>query len=159
MEQKNLSIWLRVIAAFMGIVGLLVFFLAIPQIIDDCRATYPQYEGIAAAAKVLCYVAALPFVAAVAQFYLICCRIGRDQSFSRENAAALRFIGYMAIADTGLVFVVFLTLMIAGAFNAGAAIASVMVMLLGVLVATAAFALSHLVMKAYNLKQDNDLTV
>lgn len=159
MKQKNLSLWLRIIAVFIGVVGLVVFFAAVPSVIGDYQTTYPQHHAVGTVAKVLCYLSAAPFIVAIAQFYVICVRIGRDQSFSLENSHSLRLIGYMALTDTVMVFCVFGALLIIGLFNISFCIAAVMIMLFGILVTIAAFALSHLVLKAFNLKSENDLTI
>ena len=159
MSQKTLSIWLRVIAGFIAVAGGLVFLAAVPSVIDDLALTTPSHAAIAAFAKAAVFAAVIPFLLAVTEFYLICMRIGQDRSFSLQNIRALRMIGYMAIIDTAIIFAVFILLAAASVISATAILVSIVIMLLGVLIAVAAFTLSHLVLKAYRLKEDNDLTV
>ena len=159
MSQKTLSVWLRVIAGFIAVAGSLVFLAAVPSVIDDLALTAPSHAVVAALAKTAVLAAVVPFRVAVTEFYLICMRIGQDRSFSLLNIRALGVIGYMAIIDTAIIFAVFVLLTATSVISAAAVLVSIVIMLLGVLIAVAAFTLSHLVLKAYRLKEDNDLTV
>lgn len=159
MSQKRLSIWLRVIDCFIAVAGSSVFLAAVPAVINDLSLSFPRHAAIAAAAKIISEIGVIPFWVAIAEFYLICLRIGQDRSFSPENTKALRVIGYMSIVDTAVVFSVFIMLTSSSLISAAAVLVSVVLMLLGVLLSVAAFTLSHLVLKAYMIKEDNDLTV
>ena len=91
-----------------------------------------------------------PIAVALVLFWKICTEIGRDNSFCHQNARWLSGIGVCALIDTGYCAVGTVTLEI---------IAGSPIWLLGTAVCVAAFLLSHLVLKAADLKSENDLTI
>ena len=87
----------------------------------------------------------------------ICTEIGRDNSFCHQNARWLSGIGVCALIDTGYCAIGTVTLeIIAGSpiWLLGTAVCMV-----GLAIALAAFLLSHLVLKAADMKDENDLTI
>ena len=102
-------------------------------------------------------VSAVPIAIALALFWNICTEIGRDNSFCHKNAGRLTGIGFCALVDTGYCAVGTVTVEII----AGSPIwlMGLMVCTVGLAIALAAFLLSHLVLKAADLKSDSDLTI
>ena len=90
-------------------------------------------------------------------FWQICTEIGRDNSFCHKNAGRLTAIGFCALIDTGYCAVGTVTLEIL----VGSAIwvLGLGVCTVGMSIALAAFLLSHLVLKAADMKAENDLTI
>ena len=156
MSQKNLSVWLRAIAVFIGIAGLMVLFFSLPGMINDYRLQYPQYGVIAAVCMAACYVAAVPFVIAAAEFYLIAVRIGRDRSFSQENAGALKVIGAMGLVNTASCFGLYCVTVSVGAAGMESSLMFILITISGIMISIAAFALSHIVMKICRQKPQRD---
>ena len=100
---------------------------------------------------------AVPIVIALVLFWRICTEIGRDNSFCHKNAGRLTAIGFCALIDTGYCAVGTVTLEIL----VGSAIwvLGLGVCTVGMSIALAAFLLSHLVLKAADMKAENDLTI
>lgn len=159
MTQKTLSVWLRIVALFAGAAGLSIFILVLPGAIANYLVLLPGTGWFAVMARGVCYGLCLPFAAAIVEFYLICRRIGQNRSFTAANARSLRAIGFLSMADTALVFVLLIGLVAAQALDALFVLAVVLLMLVGVLVTVAAFTLSHLVLKAWQIKEENELTI
>lgn len=102
-------------------------------------------------------VSAIPIAIALVLFWNICTEIGRDNSFCYKNARRLTGIGFCALIDTGYCAVGTVTLEIL--VGSPIWVTGLMVCTLGLAIALAAFLLSHLVLKAADMKSENDLTI
>lgn len=102
-------------------------------------------------------VSAIPIAVALILFWRICTEIGRDNSFCHKNASRLTGIGFCALIDTGYCAVGTVTLEIL--VGSPIWLTGLMVCTVGLAIALAAFLLSHLVLKAADLKAENDLTI
>jgi len=86
-------------------------------------------------------------------------QIARNNSFSRENAMSLRIIALLAGLDAALLLVgnaVFLAL---GRSVPMLSLVSAFVCFAGLAISVGAACLSHLVLKAAGLQEENDLTI
>lgn len=102
-------------------------------------------------------ISAIPIAIALVLFWQICTEIGRDNSFCHKNAGRLTGIGFCALIDTGYCAVGTVTLEIL--VGSPIWVLGLMVCTVGLAIALAAFLLSHLVLKAADLKSENDLTI
>lgn len=100
---------------------------------------------------------AIPIAIALVLFWRICTEIGRDNSFCYKNASRLTGIGFCALVDTGYCAVGTVTVEIL--VGSPIWVMGLMVCTVGLAIALAAFLLSHLVLKAADLKAENDLTI
>ncbi len=100
---------------------------------------------------------AVPIVIALVLFWRICTEIGRDNSFCHKNARRLGGIGFCAMVDTGYCAIGTVTIeLLAGS---SLWVLGMAVCVVGVAIAMASFLLSHLVLKAADMKAENDLTI
>lgn len=102
-------------------------------------------------------ISAIPIAIALVLFWKICTEIGKDNSFCHRNASRLTGIGFCALVDTAYCAVGTVTLELL--VGSPVWIAGLMICTLGLAIALAAFLLSHLVLKAADLKAENDLTI
>lgn len=102
-------------------------------------------------------ISAIPIAIALVLFWQICTEIGRDNSFCHKNASRLTGIGFCALIDTGYCAVGTVTLEIL--VGSPIWVTGLMVCTVGMAIALAAFLLSHLVLKAADMKAENDLTI
>lgn len=102
-------------------------------------------------------ISAIPIAIALVLFWQICTEIGRDNSFCHKNASRLSGIGFCALVDTGYCAVGTVTLEIL--VGSPIWVTGLMVCTVGLAIALAAFLLSHLVLKAADMKSENDLTI
>ncbi len=128
-----------------------------PIRIREIGAQMPEFTWLVTPGIIAVSASAIPIVIALVLFWKICTEIGRDNSFCHKNARWLSGIGFCALVDTGYCAVGTVTLeILAGSpiWLLGTAVCVV-----GLAIALAAFLLSHLVLKAADLKAENDLTI
>lgn len=159
MEQKTLSKWLKLILLGMGICGLAVYLAVVPSFGDSLRSQYPEFAGRYWPWLIFIWVSGIPCYAVLVLGWRIAANIGRDASFSLENARFLRSIAVLAALDAAYVFLGNLAMLFLDMSHPGVVLLSLLVVFAGAAVAVAAGALSHLVRKAALLQEENDLTI
>ncbi len=159
MEQKTLSKWLKLILLGMGICGLAVYLVVVPSFGDSLRSQYPEFAGRYWPWLIFIWVSGIPCYAVLVLGWRIAANIGRDASFSLENARFLRSIAVLAALDAAYVFLGNLAMLFLDMSHPGVVLLSLQVVFAGAAVAVAAGALSHLVRKAALLQEENDLTI
>ncbi len=156
MEQKALAKWLKLVVLGVGLCGLAVYLGVIPGYGLSLRSQYPEFSNRFWPWLIFIWVSGIPCYAALALGWRIAGNIGRDRSFSMENARFLRTVSLLAALDTAYFFLVLLFLNMS---HPGVVLLSLLVVFAGAAAAVAAAALSHLVRKAALLQEENDLTV
>ena len=91
--------------------------------------------------------------------YRIADNIGKDLSFTNENAKLLKWISTLAMIDSTYLMIGNIVLIIIDAMNVMSFIILFMFVFLGVAISIVAAALSHLVTKAALLQSQSDLTI
>lgn len=156
MKRIGLVRTLKGTIIFLAVMTAVCYALIFPQRIQEAglvyNAAWMVTPGIAAVS-----VSAVPIAIALVLFWKICTEIGRDNSFCHKNAGWLTGIGLCALVDTGYCAVGTVTLeALAGS---PVWLLGLGVCVVGLAIALAAFLLSHLVLKAAELKSENDLTI
>lgn len=159
MKQMGMARWLVAIGVLAGLTAAVFFYWFFPQIVLEFGKTYPEFQRLVFPCLAIFYTASLPFFFGLLQYFLICSRIFRDRSFCRQNARALSLISYCALADTLLCLCLTVLLAINNALNAGVLILSAGVTAAGIFAAVLSLAISHLVRKASEMQEENDLTI
>ncbi len=159
MEQKTLSVWLKVILSGLGICGAVVYFVMIPVFGTDLVSQYPEFSGWYWPWQSFLWLTAVPCYAALVFGWLIAVNIGRDNSFSLSNAKYLKWISWLAAGDAVFFFIGNVALLLLNMNHPGVLFASLLVIFVGIAVSVAAAALSHLVRKAAAMREENDLTI
>ena len=159
MEQKSLSKWLKLILLGVGICGLAVYLMVVPSFGDSLRSQYPEFGDRYWPWLIFIWVSGIPCYAVLVLGWRIAANIGRDASFSLENARFLRSIAILAAVDAAYVFLGNLAMLFLDMSHPGVVLLSLLVVFAGAAVAVAAGALSHLVRKAALLQEENDLTI
>ena len=85
--------------------------------------------------------------------------IGRDRSFSEENARRLGWVSMLAAGDAAFFFAGNVLLLFLNMSHPGVLLASLGVVFAGAAVSVTAAALSHLVKKAAILQEQSDWTI
>lgn len=159
MEQKTLSLVLKLVLIGFAAAGIIVYFWAIPVLGSDFAASYPEFAHCYWPWLIFLWITAIPCYVTLFFGWSIATEIGRDNSFSVKNAVSLRNIALLAAGDAlfffaGNVLYLFLNMNHPAIF-----LVSCFVVFLGVAVAVAAASLSHLVYKAAKIREENDLTI
>ena len=160
MRQKTLSNWLKFIILGVGLCGLVIYLLVVPMLGQTVAvAEDGAFDHLYWPWLVLIWVTALPVYAALAFGWIIAVNIGKDRSFSVENARLLKWISGLAAADAAFFFLGNILYLFLGWSHPGVTLLSLVVVFVGVAISVAAAALSHLVMKAALLQEQEDLTI
>lgn len=160
MKQKELSVLLRVIVTICALIALA---LALALAVTTAKSLYldRNWESVYLAAELALFV---PLFAALWDMWCIFREIGHDNSFCMENAMRLRRVSFYALADTLLEIATMLLFVLAGGSNGigtgiGWLLLKLFFVLVGIAMAVACAALSHLTRKAAQIKSENDLTI
>ena len=159
MEQKALSKWLKVIIVGVGLCGLVVYFLIVPEFGKSIVRDYPEFHSWYWPWLIFLWGTGVPCYTALVFGWKIAVNIGNDRSFSMENAKLLKWISWLAEGDAIFFFAGNIVLWFSNMNHPGVVLASLLVVFAGVAIAVAAAALSHLVKKAAVLQEESDLTI
>jgi len=156
MKRLGLVRTLKGAILFLAAMAALCYAVIFPQRIQEAGAAYNAAWMITPG--IVCIsISAVPIAIALVLFWQICTEIGRDNSFCRRNARWLSGIGFCALLDTGYCAVGTVTIELL--VGSPIWILGMGVCMVGLAIALAAFLLSHLVLKAAELKDENDLTI
>lgn len=159
MEQNSLSRWLKGIIIGVGICGLIGYLSVVPGYGKSLIGRYPEFSSWYMPWMIVILVTAVPIYIALFYAWRIADNIGKDNSFSYVNADALRWIARLAVADVVYFFAANIVMMFLGMNHPGVLLLSFVVDFAGVAAAVCFAALSHLVLKAAKIKEENDLTI
>ena len=159
MQKKSLSNWLKVIIIGMGMIGLLFYGLVVPELGNDLVSHYPEYINGCYLWLGLVWLTAIPCYIALYLAWKISSNIGKDNSFCKENANSMKIISMLALGDSIFFFVGNIIYLIIGFNHPSVVLAALVVVFIGISISVAAAVLSHLIIKAANLKEENDLTI
>ena len=156
MGRVGLVRTLKGVIIFLAVMAAVCYLVIFPQRVQEAGGMYDM-EWIVTPGIAAVSLSAIPVAIALALFWRICTEIGRDNSFCYKNAKLLSGIGFCALIDTGYCAVGTVTLeLLAGG---PVWLLGIGVCVVGLAIALAAFLLSHLVLKAADLKAENDLTI
>lgn len=160
MRQTEMSGYLKVVTAGVGALLLVFIFWFLPLVLREPlmeSAGESGYRGTC----VLIWVSAAPALLCLVRFWEICESIRGDRSFSRENAWRLKRMSQYMLADAVL-YSGFLVWFFLSGWYVRAAWLSFPVLLAIFLAAALTIlcaALSHLVQKASELQEEQELTI
>lgn len=159
MEQKTFSRWLKGIIIGIGLCGAVVYTAVVPALAEYMLARYPEFSMAVLPWKLFIWCSGIPCFAVLYFAWKIVSDIGLDRSFTNENAKRLKGVCGLAAGDALFFFSGNVLLLFLNMNHPGIALASFVVVFIGIAVAVAAAALSHLVTKAAALQEQSDLTI
>ena len=150
---------MKLAALAAALVGLLAAFVFLPMLASALLEEFPAYQKWYWPCLIYGWVVLLPGFAGLWEFWKICVEIGRDNSFSQENARSLFRICLLALTMAAL-----LAVGVAALCLLGMGLPALLIAMLGfaaacALVALLANALAQLVRRAAAIKSENDLTI
>lgn len=157
MRRVGLVRTLKGTIIFIAVILALCYVELFPERIRGMGVEAPDAAWLVTPGIVAVSLSAIPIVIALVLFWMICTEIGRDNSFCHRNARYLSAIGFCALIDTAYCAVGTVTLEIL--VGSPVWLLGLGVCVMGLAIALAAFLLSHLVLKAADLKAENDLTI
>lgn len=159
MEQKYLLKWLKWILIGVGVCGIIVYAFIVPMYGLGLRTLYPELSNRFWPWLIFIWGSGIPCFMALYCAWKITANIGKDQSFTEQNASLLKSISILSIGDAGFFFVGNIALLLLNMSHPAVAIASLAVVFVGIAIAVAAAVLSHLVKKAAVLQDESDWTI
>lgn len=159
MEQKHLSKWLQLILLGVGICGLIMYCFVIPMYGLRLRADYPAFSNCFWPWLLFIWVSGIPCFLVLYFAWKISANIGRDLSFTEQNASCLKSISTLSATDAAFFFVGNIVLLLLNMSHPGVLLASFVIEFVGVAVAVTSAVLSHLVKKASALQEQSDWTI
>lgn len=159
MTQKSLSKWLKGIIVGIAVCGFIIYGFLIPLFGRDLASENPEYAHCYVPWLVMLWISAIPCYLVLYNGWRITMEIAKDNSFSMENARYLKRICILALADSSYFFIANLAFLFLNMTHPSILLASLFVDFAGVVVAVTAAALSHLVLKAAEIQQENTLTI
>lgn len=160
MKQREMSIYLKVITAGVGILLLAFVLWFLPMMLDEIR---PEFTG-SWDRRMVCILAdlsALPAFLCLIRFWGICGSIGEGHAFSRENAMRLKRMSQYMLADAVFFTGALIWFLTAGLYKNAVWLLyfPILAIFIAVILAVLCAALSHLVQNASELQEEQDLTI
>ncbi len=159
MKQDRLAGWIRFIIIGVGICALVVYAAVIPMLGQSIIYDAPEFAGWYVPWLVFISITAIPVFIALCLCWKVTRNIGSDRSFSMENARLLKWVSWLAAADSAYFFIGNIVMLFLNMSHPGVTLLSLLVVFVGVAVSIAAAVLSHLIVKAADLQEQSDLTI
>lgn len=159
MKQKELAFWLKLIVIGTAICGLVIYAGIIPHFMTYLVEQNSMLQKNVLPWLIVIWISSIPCFSVLVLGWLIASNIGKDKSFSKANAKHLKWVSYLALIDVVYYFLVngiFLIIDMSHPFVMGIAL---IVCFVGTAISVCAAALSHLVEKAADMQEENDLTI
>jgi hypothetical protein len=159
MRQKELSVWLKLIIVICGFFGLLLCIYFSPEIGKNILLNSEDLKILYNPFITFIWITGIPFFIALVLGWQICSDIGSDQAFSVKNANKLKIISILSMIEGVLYVGALLYIFVVGSYHTYVLIFLLLVLFFSVVISVFTSMLSHLVRKASEIKQDNDLTI
>ena len=159
MKQDALAKWLKFIIVGVGFCGLLTYTVIMPRFAAYLVRQNSMLEKNVLPWLILIWISAIPCYAVLVLGWKIADNIRRDRSFSNENAEYLKWVSYLSMADAVFVFLANIIFLLLDMSAAAVMLVICIIVFIGISISICAAALSHLVAKAAEIKEENDLTV
>ena len=159
MSQKSIAKMLKIFCIVVAVVGAFFFFLYVPLIVDEMALMFPEAAYLKWPGLIGVWVIALMCYAVLGNFWMICSRIGEDNSFCNENADCMKRMSMISFVVAALLTVAAVFLGVCGFLGIAYFIVYFFVTCVAVGVGVVCLALSALIRRAAQLKEENDLTI
>lgn len=159
MKQRELSILIRIVLAVGVVCTLFLAAVFVPELGRDIAEEFPDLARCYWPCLIFFWVTAAIMIAFLGVVWLIARDIGRDKSFTIENAKRLRVCSLLALTDTLLYIVAGVVTMSLNLLHISLFMLGVLICAVGAAVTVCCAALSHLTRKAADMQSENDLTV
>lgn len=159
MNQSALSKWLKIVIWGIALCGLLVYGWVVPMYGQSLAYENPEFSHAYMPWLIFIWFTAIPCYLVLIYAWKIASEIGADNSFSKLNAKFLKNISFLAVFNSTFFFLGNIVFLLLEINHPGIVLLSLIVVFIGIAIAVASAALSHLVMKAAILQDQSDLTI
>ena len=159
MKQNELAKSLKLFIGLTCIILAICGFVIVPKLASDISISTPQFLPLYYPFIIFIWITIIPFYAALFECWKISNEINKDNSFSKKNIDSLNRIRRYALCECFLYFVGALILLYFNLLHLSILIIILFVIFIAMCISVFAAVLAHLVQKAYDLKNENDLTI
>jgi len=159
MERKELTKWLKLVIAFAALLGALLCLIIAPLLGREIAFEYPEFSYMFWPCLIFIWITAGPYYLALYKGWRICQEIENDNSFCHGNVERLKDISRMALIECMLYLAAMVVLLILNLLHPSILLMILFIIFVGVSIGVIAAVLSHLLEKARELKEENDLTI
>lgn len=159
MEMKKLARLLQLALIGAAVIGVVVFFVAVPMLGQEMATIYPEYAVAFWPWLIFLWLCAVPCFLSLVPGWRVFGRLAKKNAFCRENGEDMKTIARLAFFDTALFIVGNAVMMGFGWHQPGLMLAALVVCGCGVVIGVVAQVLGVLVLEATNLREENDLTI
>lgn len=159
MKQENVAKWLKAVVIGAVLFGAGVYGCIIPTWGRAIAYDAPEFSDRFWPWLIFLWGTAIPCYIALVFAWKIFTQIGKNNSFSFVNAKYFKHITRLALADVVYFLLGNLVLLLWNKSHPGVFLASFLVAFVGVAIAVLSAALSQLVYKAAQMKEENELTI
>jgi len=160
MKQKEMSGYLKMITAGVGVLLLVFVLWFLPLVLKEPLTRIAGSSGYHGVCRVTA-LSAVPAVMCMIRFWGICGSIGLNRSFSMENAVRLKRMSQYMLLDAVLYTGFLVWFFIAGWYQGAGWLVFpiVLAVFISVTLTVLCAALSHLVQNASELQEEQELTI
>lgn len=159
MKQENIAKWLKAIVIGTALFGVGIYGYVIPTWGRVIVYNNPEFSDRFFPWLIFLWITAIPCYIALIFAWKIFTQIGKNNSFSYVNAKYFKHITRLALSDTVYFLLGNFVLLMWNKSHPGVFLASFLVAFVGVAIAVLCIALSHLVYKAAQMNEENELTI
>jgi len=159
MSQKGIAKVLKIFCLVVAVVGAFFFLIYAPLLVDELAFMFPEAAWLKWPGLVGVWVIAMLCYAVLGNFWMICVRIGEDNSFCNENAVCMKRMGILSFGVGVLLTGAMLFLGCLGFLGISYFIVYSLLMCVVCGVGVLCLALSALIRRAAQMKEENDLTI
>lgn len=159
MSQKAIAGWLKGLIIGVTLCSLIIYVLVVPTFGSLIAGKTPGFAPFYLQWLIFISLTAIPYFPALFFAWRIAVSIGRDRTFTVENARNFKYISLLAVIDSMFFFVGNVVLLLCGMNHPGIAILSLLIVFAGITIAICAAALSYFVKKAAALQEQSDWTI
>ena len=159
MKQDALAKWIKFVITGVGICGLIVYSVIMPRFGAYLVKQNTMLERNVLPWLVLIWVSAIPCYGVLILGWKVADNIRKDRTFSYDTAKYLKWVSYLAMGDSIFVLITHVIFLVLDMSAAAVMLVIIIVVFFGVSISVVAAAVSHLVIKAADIQEENELTV
>lgn len=159
MKQNELAKSLKVFLSLTCIILAIVSLVVVPLIGRDIASDYPEFSYMFYPCLIFIWITMIPFYGSLFEGWKISNEINKDNSFSRKNLNSLNRIRKYALSECILYFLGAIILLFLNLLHPSILIIILFIIFVAMCISVFMAVLAHLVQKACDLKDENDLTI
>ena len=159
MKQNELAKSLKLFIGLNCIILAICGFVIVPKLGRDICLSTPKFASLYYPFIIFIWITIIPFYGALFEGWKISNEINNDNSFSKTNIDSLNKIRKYALSECFLYFVGALILLYFNLLHLSILIIILFVIFIAMCISVFTAVLAHLVQKACDLKDENDLTI